>query len=392
MQRLPIAPRPDWKETAQAQGFVFHSPDGNVYWDESHYYAFTLREIEDGLEAAAAEIEGMCLDLVAQAVNDDEVLDRLRIPARFWDYIAASWRGRERHLYGRMDFAFSGSGPAKLYEYNADTPTSLYESAVFQWVWLEQVRQRGGVPAAVDQFNSLHERLVDAFRRFGVPNGTLHLAATGGSIEDMGTIAYLADCAQQAGLAAHQMPIEDIGIDIRGRFTDTSDRVIEALFKLYPWEWLFGEEFAQHIPASRCQFIEPPWKSILSNKGLMALLWEAYPGHPNLLPAFFDGDPRIDDLNGRYVRKPIYSREGANIEIVLPGRSGRRAASAISPGPYGAEGHVVQAWHPLPRYQGRRPVCGVWLVAGEPAGLGVREGDGDVTTDAARFVPHIILD
>jgi len=392
MQRRSVPPRTDWQRTAEAHGFTFHSPDGTIYWDESHCYTFTLAEIEDGLEAPATEIEGMCLDLVAQAVRDEAILERLRIPARYWDYVAASWHRRERHLYGRMDFAFSGDGPAKLYEYNADTPTSLYESAVFQWIWLEQMRERRTLPATADQFNSLHERLVDALSRFGIPNGTLHLAATGASTEDMGTIAYLADCARQAGLSAHEMAIEDIGIDLRGRFTDRSDSVIEALFKLYPWEWLFAEAFAEQMPGSGCRFIEPSWKSILSNKGLMALLWEAHPGHPNLLPAYFDGDPRAADLDGRYVRKPIYSREGANIEIVLPGRTGRRVTQAVSAGPYGAEGHIVQAWHPLPRFQGRRPVCGVWLVAGEPAGLGVREGDGDVTTDAARFVPHVILD
>lgn len=392
MRRCPVAPRADWRETAETHGFSFHSPDGTVYWDESHCYAFSLSEIEHGLEAPAAEIEGMCLDLVARAVTDEETLLRLRIPVRFWDYIAESWRRRDRHLYGRMDFGFSGSGPAKLYEYNADTPTSLYESAVFQWLWLEQMRERHALPTTADQFNSLHERLVDALSRFALPNQMLHLAATGASREDMGTIAYLADCARQAGLSAHEMGIEEIGIDLRGRFTDLSDRVIHALFKLYPWEWLFAEEFAEHIPDSGCQFIEPAWKSILSNKGLMALLWEDHPGHPNLLPAYFDGDPRAADLDGRYVRKPIYSREGANIEVVLPGRSGRRTGGPLSVGPYGAEGHIVQAWHPLPRFQGRRPVCGVWLVAGEPAGLGVREGDDDITTDAARFVPHVILD
>ncbi|MEZ5818484.1 MAG: glutathionylspermidine synthase family protein [Hyphomicrobiaceae bacterium] len=392
MQRLPVAPRHDWQQTAEAHGFDFHSPDGTVYWDESHCYAFTLAEIEERLEAPAAEIEGMCLDFVARAIADESILERLRIPAAYWDYVAASWRNRERHLYGRLDFGFTGEGPAKLYEYNADTPTSLYESAVFQWVWLEQMREAGALPAGADQFNSVHERLVDAFARIGIP-GALHFAATAASNEDMGTIAYLADCAGQAGLTTFTMGIEEIGVDVHGRFTDGEDRLIRSLFKLYPWEWLFSEPFAEHIPASGCQFIEPAWKSILSNKGLMPLLWEAHPGHPNLLPAYFDGDPRAADLGGRYVRKPIYSREGANIEIVLPGRTGRAAqATASSSGPYGAEGHIVQAWHPLPRFQGRRPVCGVWLVAGEPAGLGVREGDGDITTDAARFVPHVILD
>jgi glutathionylspermidine synthase len=391
MDRRVTEPRPDWRATAEEHGFNFHSPGSTVYWDESHCYALTLAEIENDLEAPAEELEGMCLDIVSRAVADEHTLAKLRIPERYWDYVAASWRNRERHLYGRMDLAYSGNGPAKLYEYNADTPTSLYESAVFQWVWLEQMRERGCLPADADQFNSMHERLVDALGRIGV-QGPLHLTATAASTEDMGTVNYLADCARQAGLTAFTLGIEEIGVDARGRFTDGEDRLIGSLFKLYPWEWLLAEPFAVHIPDSGCRFIEPAWKTILSNKGLMALLWEAFPGHPNLLPAFFDGDPRAADLNGRYVRKPIYSREGANIEVVLPGRAGRQAVPTVSPGPYGAEGHIVQAWHPLPRFQGRRPVCGVWLIAGMPAGLGIREGDGDITTDAARFVPHVILD
>ncbi len=388
MLRRPVSPRADWQQTAEAHGFDFHSPGGTVYWDESHCYTLTLDEIETGLEQPAAELEAMCLDIVSRATAEEELLERLKIPARFWDYIAASWQARDPYLYGRMDFAFSGDGPAKLYEYNADTPTSLYESAVFQWVWLEQMRDRGHLPASADQFNALHERLIEAFQHLRLPRH-LHLAATGASREDMGTIAYLADCAGQAGLDPITLGIEEIGVDRTGRFTDRDDRHIAALFKLYPWEWLLTEAFAGHIPGSGCRFIEPPWKSILSNKGLMALLWDAFPGHPNLLPAFFDGDPRMADLGRRYVRKPIYSREGANIEVVLPGRSGRAAGG--QDGPYGAEGHIVQAYHPLPRLQGRRPVCGVWLVAGVPAGLGIREGDSDVTTDAARFVPHVIL-
>lgn len=389
MLRRAVPVRQDWKRMAEASGFDFHSPGGTVYWDESHCYALTLAEIENGLEGPASELEGMCLDVASRAVIDDAVLTRLGIPEAYWSMIAASWKAREPGFYGRMDFCFDGTGPAKLYEYNADTPTSLYESSVFQWMWLEELRERGALPAAADQFNSLHERLVDAFHGMGLA-GTLHLAATGASTEDMGTIAYLADCAAQAGVATDILPIEEIGLSADGRFTDTNARAIATLFKLYPWEWLLAEDFARHIAGSRCRFIEPAWKALLSNKGLMPLLWDAYRGHPNLLPAYFEGDPRAADLGARHVRKPLYSREGANIEITLPGRIG--GPRTRSDGPYGAEGHIVQAYQPLPRFQGRRPVCGVWLVGGIAAGLGIREGDDDITTDAARFVPHVILD
>jgi glutathionylspermidine synthase len=386
MQRETVPPRIDWKDTAEKHGFAFHSPGGKVYWDESACYAFSLRQIEDDLEAPAAELEEMCFEIVACATRDAALLEKLAIPAAFHDYIAGSWAGREKNLYGRMDLGYDGRSPAKLYEYNADTPTSLYESAVFQWVWLEDAKRRGIVSGRADQFNSLHERLIGAFARLDIA-GPLHLACAAASAEDRGTVEYLADCAQQAGVATSMIAIEDIGVSSEGRFSDLEDRAIATLFKLYPWEWMLREAFGRYIPGSGCRIIEPAWKSILSNKGLLALLWERFPGHPNLLPTYFAADPRAAALGPQWVRKPLYSREGANIEIW---RNGRRVGGSGS-GVYGAEGHVLQAYHPLPSFEGKRPVCGVWMVASEPAGLGIREGDDDVTTDAARFVPHVIV-
>jgi glutathionylspermidine synthase len=385
MQRLRMTPRRDWQTTAEKHGFDFHSPEGTAYWDETACYRFTLEQIERDLEAPAEEVEQMCLSIVDEAVRSETILRRLAVPEAFWDYVAASWRNQERNLYGRMDFAYDGSGPARLYEYNADTPTSLYESAVFQWLWLEQMRDRGELKRDSDQFNSLHERLIEAWRNIGV-HGHLHLAAVGSSREDFGTIAYLADCANQAGLHTSMIAIEDIGVSADRRFTDRDDRVIDTLFKLYPWEWLMRESFSRHIPGSGCRFIEPAWKSILSNKGLLALLWERFPGHPNLLPAYFDGDPRASDLPSRYVRKPLYSREGANVTVV--DRRWKQPIEANS-GTYGEEGHVVQAFHALPTFGSCRPMCGIWIVASQAAGLGIREDMSAITTDAARFVPHL---
>ena len=386
MERRAVRPRDNWQQVAAEHGFTFHTPDGERYWDESHAYRFTLREIEENLEDPAEELEQMCFEVVERAVADEEVLRRLAVPEMFRGYVADSWRNGERNLYGRMDFRYDGNGPAKLYEYNADTPTALYESAIFQWVWLEQAMEQGLVPEGADQFNSLHERLIDAIGRFGI-DGPLHLACARDTDEDLGTIEYLEDCARQAGLATRRMFIEDIGLSDDGRFTDTDDDPVRWLFKLYPWEWLMEEEFGSRIPGSDTQFIEPGWKAVLSNKGLLALLWEMFEGHPNLLPTFFEDDPKAASLGGRYVRKPLLSREGANIAFVENGRT-----VMDFDGPYGAEGFVRQAVAPLPSFDGRRPMCGVWLVASEPAGMCIREDEGDITTDDACFVPHFILD
>lgn len=388
MERIAVQEREDWRETAETHGFSFHSLDGDPYWDESAYYKFTLAEIEEDLEEPAEAIEHMCFEVVGEAIGNEETMRRLAIPEAHWDYVADTWNRAHKNLYGRMDFAYSGNGPAKLLEYNADTPTSLYESSIFQWVWLEQAMERGLVPQGSDQFNSLHEKLIDAWRRIGITD-RLHLACAKGSEEDEGTIEYLEDCAKQAGLETRRLFMEDIGISEPGWFTDTDDEAITNLFKLYPWEWILREDFAENVYRSRCVFIEPAWKTVLSNKGLLPLLWEKFPGHPNLLPTYFEDDTEKPDLGETYVRKPIYSREGWNIEITGP--DAPAAVSQERPGPYGAEGRILQAYSPLADFSGNRPMCGVWLVASEAAGMCIREDRGPITTDDARFIPHLIM-
>lgn len=386
MQRVPVAERTDWKQTAEEHGFEFHTMDGAVYWDESAYYRFSLKQIEEDLEGPAEEIEEMCFALVERAAADEEVLARLRIPEPFWDYVAKSWRHKEKNLYGRLDFSYDGNGPAKMLEYNADTPTSLYESAIFQWVWLEQAIDRGLIPEGCDQFNSIHEQLVGALSQFGI-EGRLHLSGALGSAEDKGTVAYIEDCARQAGVETAVLDMEEIGIDPLGRFTDRDERIITTLFKLYPWEWMMAEEFGRHIPASGTHFIEPAWKALLSNKGLLPMLWAMAEGHPNLLPAYFEEDPRASELGGTYVRKPLLSREGHNVELFRDGR-----VEVGKAGPYGGAGQVVQAFHPLPDFDGNFPMVGCWLVASRAAGIGLREDRSLITGNDARFLPHIIRD
>ena len=46
------------------------------YWDERAYYAFTLEQIERDIEAPTAELEGMCRELVARAIDDERMMQR----------------------------------------------------------------------------------------------------------------------------------------------------------------------------------------------------------------------------------------------------------------------------------------------------------------------------
>lgn len=385
MQRIVCPERDDWQATAAATGFVFYAPGGERYWDERAYYALTLEEIEREIETPTGEIEGMCRELVARAVDDERMLRLLKIPEDFWTYIAASWKRGDPSLYGRIDLRFDGHGPAKLLEYNADTPTSLFEAAVFQWRWLEQAIERQIIPRDADQYNSLHERLIARWKEVA-QSRPVHLAGVMSSEEDAGTIAYLEDTARQAGLTTTQIDIEQIGYGDDGRFVDLDEKPIELAFKLYPWEWMVREEFGARLKGASTRWIEPPWKMILSNKGILPLLWAMFPRHPNLLPAHFDDDPAAAELGRSYVRKPLYSREGANVTIVSGGETLEE-----QPGPYGAEGHIRQALAPLPNFSDQYPVLGSWIVGGLPCGLSIREDEDPITGNLSRFIPHAIL-
>src|SRR5204862_7921599 len=197
--------------------------------------AFTLAEIENEIESPTGEIDAMCLELAGRAIGDERHLKRLKIPEAFWPLISESWHRDDRSLYGRLDLAFNGRDPAKLLEYNADTPTSIFEAAVFQWTWLEQGIERHIIPRRADQFNSIHERLIDAWKKLAHTRH-LHLAGMTENEEDAGTLAYLEDTASQAGVETTLIDGEDSGLRDDGCFVDLDNRAIELAFQLYPWQ------------------------------------------------------------------------------------------------------------------------------------------------------------
>jgi glutathionylspermidine synthase len=370
MRRHHCQPRPAWRPKVEEVGLTYHSHDSGPYWDESACYEFSGAEI-DTIESAARALHYLCID-AAEAVIKHGWWSRLGIPAAAIPAILRSWEKDDFSLYGRFDLAFDGHGPPKLLEYNADTPTALVEAAVAQWFWLQETR-----PDA-DQFNSIHERLVEAWRRWA--GTTIHFSSVKDNPEDEQTVLYLRDTCEQAGVSTRAVYIDDIGWDESTRsFVDLEGSKITHAFKLYPWEWLWHEEFGPHLAHHPVQFIEPTWKMLLSNKGLLPILWELFPDHPNLLPAFETAEP----LGERYVRKPKLSREGANVSWVDGG-----VAVEETSGDYGEEGHVFQAAVDLPEFEGNRAVCGVWVVDHEPAGLGIREDTRRITGNLSRFVPH----
>lgn len=396
MKRVAVGARPEWKSRAEEAGFSFHTMYGEPYWDEETAYELTLAEVEGLIEDPATELHAMCREAAGAIVASEELMGLLAIPEAMRDLVAESWRQAEPELYGRFDLAFDGEGPAKLLEYNADTPTSLYEASAFQWEWLEECRELGILPPDCDQLNSIQEALEARFRVILPPVTDVHFACTVANPEDLATVESLAWAARAAGHGANLVDLAAVGLTDRGQFADGEDRVIGTLFKLYPWEDLLRDDWAPHLAGAQVRLLEPAWKAVLSNKGLLPVLWRLFEGHPNLLPAVFAHEVEAqtpialrarDALARGSVEKPLFSREGSSITIREDGAVTEAAADRT----YDAHPRIVQAYHPLPDFDGWRPVAGAWIVGEACVGLGLREDRSRITQDLSRFKPHYIV-
>lgn len=379
MQRRSLTPRANWQAAVEELGLIWHSDADGPYWDESACYSFSMAEIET-IETATEEVHRLYRAAGERIANDAGLLSLCGIPASFHDVVRSAWQRQVPALdYGRFDFAWDGTGEPKLLEFNCDTPTSMLETSIVQWYWKEEL-----FPAA-DQLNSLHEQLIARWQAIApaLPGRRVWFTHFGDAAhEDTITTTYMRDLAAQAGLETRAVLIDQIGIDAAGRILDQEDYLISALFKLYPWEWLAAEEFGERVLPRLLEtvWLEPVWKMMWSNKAVLAVLWDLFPGHPNLLPASFDPAK----MSGDYVAKPVLAREGANIEIVSNGQ-----VIASSPGEYSQASMVYQERYPLRDFGSGYPVLGSWTVGGSAAGLGIRE-DGLITGNRARFIPHLI--
>ena len=352
----------------------------------------------------------------------DKDLDR-RFPVQTPDFSPS--------IYGRFDLRYAGAGSTpKLLEYNAQTPTSLVEAAVIQWHWADQTKLTSHPWM---QWNSIHDRLVGwPAEGDGPPDegawkrtmGRLREArpwlpekpkiffayeTSETSGEDRMNVAYLMATAEEAGFPVELIAMSQIGWDVSG------DRVvfagkpghtepIDVIFMLYPWEWLWTEEggkaFFRNMadPTKRgTVWIEPPYTAaLLGNKGLLPVLWNLFGTDPQrskyLLPSYFADSTKAGTLRS-YAKKPVWGREGGSVTLVRDGDP-----LVDNPSQYGADGlFVVQELCELPSFDGLEgtvhPVLGAWLIEGEPAGLGIREGvgiDGLITRNTGHFVPHTV--
>ncbi|ECL5231275.1 glutathionylspermidine synthase family protein [Campylobacter upsaliensis] len=377
------------KNYLESIGFSWHTDeDGSDYLD-NRFICVSKSEANAYYEAAN-ELYDMFI-AAAQNVIDNDRFDELGIPFNLIDAIKMSWENEVHwHLYGRFDFAGGLDGkPIKLIEFNADTPTSLFESAILQWAMLKQNNLDEHL-----QFNSIYESLMDNFKRLITLDESVEefeehyrgwkilFSSVAGNKEEELTTKLLAHIAKDAGFECDFAYVDEVEFGEEGIFKNGVN--YEYWFKLIPWEEIAIEEgelamlLTQIMRNQKAIILNPAYTLLFQSKGILKILWELYPNHPLLLESSYE------PLQGKdFVRKPMFGREGANISIV---KDDVKLQENI--GPYGNNKMIYQQYYELNSNENEYYQAGVFF-AYEGCGLGFRKG-GLIIDNASKFVGHII--
>jgi glutathionylspermidine synthase len=374
-------------------GFSWHTDS-----DNSSYVSDEIVIINEEEANAYYEACNELYDMFAQAgqhVIDNDLFHEINIPFNLIEMIKESWENDVHwHLYSRFDLAGGIDGkPIKLIEFNADTPTSLFETAIIQWAMLKA----NGLDEA-SQFNNLYEALKDNFKRiitldtdvekfeeyYANLGWKILFSSISSSSEDINTTKLLEHIASEAGFNTDFEFIENVQFNDDGIFKD--EESFEFWFKLIPWENIAIEEselaliLTEIIKEKKAIIFNPAYSLMFQSKGFMKVLWDLYPNHPLLLETSFEP---LD--NKKQVEKRCFGREGANTKIINKDGS----IDVETPGDY--EGHkaIYQEYVELPTdEQGKTYQAGVFF-AYEACGLGFRRGE-KILNNMSKFVGHII--
>lgn len=373
-------------------GFGWHTD-----LDGSRYIADELVTITQEQAEAYYEATNELYDMyvaAAEYVINNDLFHELGIPFNLVDTIKASWENDVHwHLYGRFDLAGGVDGkPIKLIEFNADTPTSLFETAIIQWAMLKF----NNLDEAA-QFNDVYEALVENFKRLVTlqedtsafdeyyEGWKILFSSIAGSIEDENTTRLLESAARDAGFECDFAFVDEVSFDDdNGIFWNEQNW--EYWFKLIPWEMIAIDEsdlaliIKNIIKNQKAIILNPAYTLLFQSKGIMKILWDLYPNHPLLLESSFE------PLKGKkQVKKPFLAREGANISII----ESDGTISTQNGGEYANGKFLYQEFADFAKDESGNSYQAGMFFAFEGCALGFRKGK-DIIDNYSKFVGHII--
>ena len=147
----------------------FHSTSGddpqqiNNNSEQMPYYTINSDFLLN-VDEISNEFHRMFLEAINRVIHNDVLLARFGIPNVFWNRIRQSWiNDQDWTINGQLDFAFDGK-QLKLFEYNADNSTGLFESAVIQKKWPEAV----GLSSTFTPVRQLQSSLINTWKKFNI--------------------------------------------------------------------------------------------------------------------------------------------------------------------------------------------------------------------------------
>ncbi len=375
-------------------GFTWHTDS-----DETPYLADVLVEVTEEEAEAYYEAGNELYEMYVAAgehVIANNLFHEIGIPFNLVELIKESWENEVHwHLYGRFDLAGGIDGkPIKLLEFNADTPTALFETAIVQWAILK----RNGLDEMA-QFNGVYDALLENFKRLVTLEESVEsfheryegwrflFTSIRGNAEEENTVRLLQYIAAEAGYETEFAYIDEIEFDgEEGIFYEGVN--YELWFKLIPWEAIALEEpdlamlLTQIVRNQKAIIFNPAYTLMFQSKGMLKILWDLYPGHPLLLESSFE------PLAGKMqVKKPFFGREGGNVAILES--DGSTVVTDLQ-GEYANFPMLYQEYVELPSdSEGRRYQAGLFF-AYESCGLGYRRG-GEILDNLSKFVGHVIV-
>ncbi|MDO9305165.1 MAG: glutathionylspermidine synthase family protein [Sulfuricurvum sp.] len=373
-------------------GFAWHTDS-----DESKYVADELVIVSDHEAEAYYECVNELYDMyatAAQHVIDNNLFFDLGIPFNLIEAIKKSWDNDVHwHLYGRFDLAGGIDGkPIKLIEFNADTPTSLFETAILQWAILKHNNMD-----EERQFNNIYEAISENFRRlvtlFDDPSEfekhydgwKILFSSVSGNTEEEQTVRLLQQMAIDTGFETGFEPLGGVKFDEEGIY-DSNDIPYEYWFKLFPWEDIAIDEnelavlLTTIMNNQKAIILNPAYTLLFQSKGMLKILCDLFPESPYLLKTSYE------PLQGlQCVEKRMFGREGANVKILDASGNVLEA----NDGPYGNFKPIYQEYVEFPKdIKGNSYQAGVFF-AYEACGLGFRRG-GKILNNMSKFVGHIL--
>lgn len=379
--------------TLEELGFTWHTDSDGTKYINDELIEVTQKEAEAYYEATN-EIYDMFVE-AAEYVIENNLFFELGIPFNLIEAIKKSWENDVHwHIYGRFDLAGGVDGKnIKLIEFNADTPTSLFETTLLQWALLKQNKMD-----EEKQFNNVYEAISKNFKRLVTLDDDVALfderydgwkilfSSVEGNDEEEATTRFLQQMATDAGFNTGFEYLQNVKFDENGIF-DSNDNQYEYWFKLFPWEDIGSDEpelattLSNIMQNQKAIILNPAYTLLFQSKGIMKIMSDLFPDSPYILKASFE------PLEGiKQVEKTVFGREGANTKII---DANGKIVEQID-GPYDNYKKVYQEYVEFNKdAKGAKYQAGVFF-AYEACGLSFRKGS-EIMDNMSKFVGHVIV-